>query len=217
MLKKLPKIFNIKKIFFFIILILTLQHTSLADSFQEFKIEGMKVGDSALNYFDERQLEDGEQGWHNYSYKEYSTSLVPGKGIYDWFLVSYRNDDDNFKIEALVGGLEIINYSNKECNNRLDSVGLSISESFKNARKDKKKYKLTADSSRVYPFTGKSTVTSLSFNFANEGEIILSCYNMDKKANKNSNFIMSTLNQKDSFRISVKTRAFINYLKKGNN
>ena len=217
MLKKLPKISNLEKIFFFIILILTLQHSSLADGFQDFKIEGMKVGDSALNYFDERQLEDGEQGWHNYSYKEYSTSLMPGKGIYDWFLVSYRNDDDNFKIEALVGGLEIINYNNKECNNRLDSAALSISESFKNTREDKKKYKLTADSSRVYPFTGKSTVTSLSFNFANEGEIILSCYNMDKKANKNSNFIMSTLNQKDSFRISVKTRAFINYLKKGNN
>ena len=215
MLKKLPKISNLEKIFFFIILFLTLQHPSLAYSFQDFKIEGMKVGDSALNYFDERQLEDGEQGWHNYSYKEYSTSLMPGKGIYDWFLVSYRNDDDNFKIEALVGGLEIINYNNKECNNRLDSAALSISESFKNTREDKKKYKLTADSSRIYPFTGKSTVTSLSFNFTNEGEIILSCYDMDKKANKNSNFIMSTLNQKDSFRISVKTRAFINYLKKG--
>ena len=217
MLKKLPKISNLEKIFFFIILILilTLQHPSLADNFQDFKIEGMKVGDSALNYFDERQLEDGEQGWHNYSYKEYSTSLMPGKGIYDWFLVSYRNDDENFKIEALVGGLEIINYNNKECNNRLDSAALSISESFKNTREDKKKYKLTADSSRIYPFTGKSAVTSLSFNFTNEGEIILSCFNMDKKANKNSNFIISTLNQKDSFRISIRSHAFINYLKKG--
>ena len=215
MLKILLKIFNIKKIFFFIILILTLQHPSLADNFQDFKIEGMKLGDSALNYFDERQLEDGEQGWHNYSYKEYSTSLMPGKGIYDWFLVSYRNDNDNFKIEALVGGLEIINYNNKECNNRLDSAALSISESFKNTREDKKKYKLTADSSRIYPFTGKSTVTSLSFNFTNEGEIILSCYDMDKKANKHSNYIMSTLNQKDSFRISIRSHEFINYLKKG--
>jgi len=217
MLKKLPKISNLEKIFFFIILNLTLQHPSLADNFQDFKIEGMKVGDSALNYFDERQLEDGEQGWHNYSYKKYSTSLMPGKGIYDWFLVSYRNDDDNFKIEALVGGLEIINYNNKECNNRLDSAALSISKSFKNTREDKKKYKLIADSSRIYPFTGKSTVTSLSFNFTNEGEIILSCYDMDKKANRNSNYIMSTLNQKDSFRISIRSYAFINYLKKGNN
>ena len=58
-------------------------------------------------------------------------------------------------------------------------------------------------------------MTSLSFNFTNEGEIILSCYDMDKKANKQSNYIMSTLNQKDSFRISIRSHAFINYLKKG--
>ena len=203
-----------RKIFFLVISILTLQNSSLANDIRDFKMEGMSIGDSALSYFDERQLEDGEQGWHNFSHEEYSTSLMSGKGIYDWFLVSYRNDDDNFKIEALVGGLEIINYSNKECNNRLDSVAFSISESFKNTREDKKKYKLTADSSRIYPFTGKSAVTSLSFNFTNEGEIILSCYDMDKKANKNSNFIMSTLNQKDSFRISIRSHTFVNYLKK---
>ena len=214
MLKKLPRISNIKKIFFFIILILTLHCPSLADGFHNFKIEGMGIGDSALNYFDERQLEDGEQGWHNYSYKEYSTSLMQGKGVYDWFLVSYRNDDDNFKIEALVGGLEKTNSSSKECNNKLDSVALSISESFKNTKQDKKKYELTADDSRTYPFTGKSTVTSISYNFTDKGEIVLSCYNMDKEANKNSNFIMSTLNQKDSFRINIRSHAFVNYLEK---
>ena len=203
-----------RKIFFFIILILTLQNYSLADDIRAFKIEGMSIGDSALNYFDERQLEDGEQGWHNYSYREYSTSLMPGKGIYDWFLVSYRNDDDSFKIEALVGGFEKTNYSNKECNNRLDSAALSISESFKNIKQDKKKYELTSDDSRIYPFTGKSAVTSLSFIFAEEGEIIFSCYKMDKEANKNSNFMMSILNQKDSFRINVQSHAFTNYLKK---
>ena len=203
-----------RKIFFFIILILTLQNYSLADDIRAFKIEGMSIGDSALNYFDERQLEDGEQGWHNYSYREYSTSLMPGKGIYDWFLVSYRNDDDSFKIEALVGGFEKTNYSNKECNNRLDSAALSISESFKNIKQDKKKYELTSDDSRIYPFTGKSAVTSLSFNFTDEGEIILACYNMDKEANQNADFITSTLNQNDSFRINVRSGIFVNYLKK---
>jgi len=203
-----------KKILFLIILSLIFSIPSSADDIREFQIENMRIGDSALAYFSEAQLEDNEQGWHNYSYKEYSTALVPGKGIYDWFLISYRNDDDSFKIEALVGGLEKTNYDNKECNNRLDSVALNISKLFKNTKQNKKKYELEADASRTYPFTGKSTVTSLSFNFTNEGEIILSCYNMDKEANKNSNFMMSTLNQKDSFRINVRSHAFINYLKK---
>ena len=202
-----------KKIFFLIILIIPFQ--TLADDIRNFQIEGMSIGDGALNYFDERQLEDGEQGWHNYSYSEYSTSLVSGKGIYDWFLVSYRNDDDNFIIEALVGGLKKVNFDNKECNNNLNATALNILELFKNTKqKNKNTYELTADASRIYPFTGKSSVTSISFHFPDKGKIILACYNMDKEANLDSTYKMSTLNQNDSFRISVQNSMFVNYLKK---
>ena len=214
MLKKLLKIFNIKKIFFLIILVIPFQNLSLADDIKNFQIEGMSIGDSALDYFSESQLEDNEQGWHNYSYKEYSTSFMPGKGVYDWYLVTYRNDDYNFKIKALVGGIKKKNYDNKGCNNYLDAITLNVSELFKNAKQEnKKKYELTTDASRTYPFTGKSVVTSVSFNFPDDGAIIIACYNMDKKANQVA-FINSNLNQNDSFRISVRSHEFANYLKK---
>ena len=204
-----------KKIFFLIIWILTFQTQSLADDIRHFQIEGMSIGDSALDYFSESQLEDNEQGWHNYSYNEYSTSYMPGKGIYNWFLVTYKNDDNNFIIEGLVGGLEKNNYDNKECNYKLDDVALNISESFKNTvQEEKKSYKLTADASQTYPFAGKSTVTSLSFNFLDEAKIILSCYNMDKEANQNESLLTSILKQRDSFRIDIRSSAFVNYLKK---
>ena len=203
-----------KKIFFLIISVLSFQTLSLADNIRYFQIEGMKIGDSALDYFSKSQSEDNEQGWHNYSYKEYSTSYMPGKGIYNWFLVSYKNDDNNFKIEALAAGLEKTNYDNKECNNKLDDVALNISESFKNTvQEEKKSYKLTADASQTYPFAGKSTVTSLSFNFLDEAKIILACYNMDKKANQNESLLTSILKQRDSFRIDIRSSAFVNYLK----
>ena len=204
-----------RKIFFLVISILTLQNSSLANDIRDFKMEGMSIGDSALSYFDERQLEDGEQGWHNFSHEEYSTSLMSGKGIYDWFLVSYRSDDENFIIEALVGGLKKVNYDNKECNNNLNATALNILELFKNTKqKNKNTYELTADASRAYPFTGKSSVTSISFHFPDKGQIILACYNMDKEANLDSTYIMSTLNQNDSFRINVRSGLFVNYLKK---
>ena len=128
-----------KKIFFLIILILSFQTLSLADNIRYFQIEGMKIGDSALDYFSKSQLEDYEQGWHNFSYNEYSTSYMPGKGIYNWFLVSYKNDDDNFIIEGLVGGLEKSNYDTKECNNKLDVTALNISKLFKNTSQEEKK------------------------------------------------------------------------------
>ena len=204
-----------RKIIFLIALILTFQTTSSADNIRYFKIEGMSIGDSALNYFSESELENNEQGWHNYSYREYSTSLLPGKGIYDWFLVSYKNDDDNFIIEALVGILEKTNFDNKECNNKLDTVALNISKLFKNTAQEEKKYfKLTLDSSRTYPFAGQSSATSLSFNFLDEAKIILACYNMDIEAKENESFLTSVLKQKDSFRIDARSSEFMNYLKK---
>ena len=204
-----------KKIFFLIISVLSFQTLSLADNIRYFPIEGMKIGDSALDYFSESQLEDNEQGWHNYSYKEYSTSFMLGKGVYNWFLVSYKNDDNNFTIEALAGGLEKKNYDNKECNNKLDVTALNISKSFKNtAQEEKKFYKLTADAARTYPFTGKSNVTSLSFTFLDGAKIILACYNMDKEAKENESFLTSILKQNDSFRIDARSSAFVNYLKK---
>ena len=203
-----------KKIFFLIISVLSFQTLLLADNIQYFQIAGMKIGDSALDYFSESQLEDNEQGWHNYSYNEYSTSYMPGKGIYNWFLVSYKNDN-NFIIEALAAGLEKSNYDNKECNNKLDDVALKISEWFKNTTQEEKKfYKLTTDSTQTYPFTGKSSVTSLSFNFLDGAKIILACYKMDKKAKQNESLLTSVLKQKDSFRIDVRSSAFVNYLKK---
>ena len=204
-----------KKIFFLIILLLSFQNLSSAGEIKNFQIEGMKIGDSALDYFSETQLEDNEQGWHNFNYNEYSTSYMPGKGIYNWFLVSYKNDDDNFTIEGLVGGLEKNNYDVKECNNKLDVTALNISKLFKNtSQEEKKSYKLQQDAAQTYPFTGKSVVTSLSFNFLDGAKIILECYDMEKEAKKNESFLKTVLKQKDSFRIDVRSSAFANHLKK---
>ena len=195
-----------KKIFFLIILILKFQTFSLADDIRELQIEGIRIGDSALDYFSEVQLEDSEQGWHNYNYNEYSTSLLPGKDSYHWLQVSYKSDDDNFIIEALAGVLEKKNYDNNKCNKELNTLALNVSELFKNTMQEKKQsYKLTADASRKYPFTGKSVVTAILFNLVDNGEIILACYNMDKTTKKN-----------DYFRIDIRSREFTNYLKKIN-
>jgi len=50
MLRKLPKISNIKKVFFLIVLILIFQPPSLTDDIQNFRVEEMSIGDGALDY-----------------------------------------------------------------------------------------------------------------------------------------------------------------------
>ena len=207
-----------KKILGIVFLFFLLSTSAYTDDIKDFKIESISIGDSALDYFTESQLEDGELDWYNYSYKEYSTSLVSGKGIYDWFKISYKSDDDNFIIEGLAGILVKKKYDDDKCNKELDTVALDISELFKNTKQGKKKlYKVVYNLREIFQKpdpSGKSIVTSISFDFKDEGKIILSCYNMDKATNQIDSPIKD-INQFDTFRIDARSKTLTHYLEKG--
>ena len=65
-----------KKILGIVFLSLFLSTSAHADNIRDFKIESISIGDSALDYFNESELENGELDWFNYSHKEYATSLA---------------------------------------------------------------------------------------------------------------------------------------------
>ena len=205
--------------FFFSILVLGLflNTSTFADDIKKFQIEKIRIGDSALDYFSEDQLESNELDWFNYSLKEYSHTLVPGKGIYDWFQISYKSDDDNFIIEGLAGILVKKKYNDGKCNKELDTATLDISELFKNTKQGKKKlYNVVYNPRKIFQKpdpSGKSIVTSISFNFKDEAKIILSCYNMDKATNQIDSPIKD-INQFDTFRIDLRSKALAYYLEK---
>ena len=206
-----------KKLLGIVVLGLLLSTSAYTDDIKDFQIERISIGDSALNYFSETQLEDNELDWHNYSYKEYSTSLLPGKGIYDWLQISYKSDDDNFTIEGLVGIVIKKKYDDNKCNRELDTAALNISELFKNTKQVKKQlYKVVYNLREIFQKpnpSGKSIVTSISFNFKDEGKIILSCYNMDKATNQIDSPIKD-INQFDTFRIDARSKTLTHYLEK---
>ena len=200
-----------------VFLSLLLSTSAYTDNIKDFKIESMSIGDSALNYFTQSQLEDVELDLFNYSYKEYSTSLVPGKGIYDWFKISYKGADEDFIIEGLVGIVVKKKYEDDKCNKELDNTALKISELFNNTKPRKKQlFKIAYNPRKIFQESnpsGKSTATSISFDFKDEGKIILSCYNMDKATNQIDSPIKD-INQFDTFRIDVRSKALVHYLKK---
>jgi len=206
-----------KKLLGIVFIGLLLSTSAHTDNIKDYKIENISIGDSALDYFNETELENGEQDWFNYSYKEYATSLVSGKGIYDWFKISYKSHDENFIIEGLVGIVVKKKYDDDKCNKELDSVALDISELFKNIKLRKKKiYKVDYNPRKVFQEpskSGKSTVTNISFDFKDKGKIILSCYDMDKATNQIDSPIKD-INQFDTFRIDIRSKVFKNYLEK---
>ena len=206
-----------KKLLGIVFIGLLLSTSAHTDNIKDYKIENISIGDSALDYFNETELENGEQDWFNYSYKEYATSLVSGKGIYDWFKISYKSHDENFIIEGLVGIVVKKKYDDDKCNKELDSVALDISELFKNIKLRKKKiYKVDYNPRKVFQEpskSGKSRVTNISFDFKDKGKIILSCYDMDKATNQIDSPIKD-INQFDTFRIDIRSKVFKNYLEK---
>ena len=206
-----------KKILGIVVLSLLLSTSAYTDDIKDFKIESISIGDSALDYFTESQLENGELDWFNYSYKEYSTSLLLGKDIYDWFKISYNSHDDDFIIEGLVGIVVKKKYDDNKCNKELDTAALDISKLFKNTKQGKKQlYKVVYNPRKIFQepnSSGKSTATSISFDFKDEGKIILSCYNMDKATNQIDSPIKD-INQFDTFRIDIRSKALVNYLEK---
>ena len=206
-----------KKIIGIVVLSFFLSTSAHTDDIKDFQIENISIGDSALDYFTESQLENGELDWFNYSYKEYSTSLVPGKGIYDWFKISYKSDDDDFIIEGLVGIVVKKKYDDNKCNKELDTAALDISKLFKNTKQGKKQlYKVVYNPRKIFQEpnpSGKSTATSISFDFKDEGKIILSCYNMDKATNQIDSPIKD-INQFDTFRIDIRSKILTHYLEK---
>ena len=206
-----------KKIIGIVVLSFFLSTSAHTDDIKDFQIENISIGDSALDYFTESQLENGELDWFNYSYKEYSTSLVSGKGIYDWFKISYNSHDDDFIIEGLVGIVVKKKYDDNKCNKELDTAALDISKLFKNTKQSKKQlYKVVYNPRKIFQEpnpSGKSTATSISFDFKDEGKIILSCYNMDKATNQIDSPIKD-INQFDTFRIDIRSKILANYLEK---
>ena len=206
-----------KKVLGIVFLGLLLNTSAHSDNIKDFKIENISIGNSALDFFNETELENGELDWHNYSYKEYSTSLLSGKGIYDWFKISYKSDDDNFIIEGIVGIVVKKKYEDIQCNNELDAAALNILELYKNIKQRKKKsYKVAYNPRKIFQEpsqSGKSIATSISFDFKDGGKIILSCYDMDKVTNQIDSPIKD-INQFDTFRIDIRSKILINYLEK---
>ena len=206
-----------KKFLGIVVLSFFLSTSAYTDDIKDFQIENIRIGDSALDYFTESQLENSELDWFNYSYKEYSTSLLSGKGIYDWFKISYKSDNEDFIIEGLVGIVVKKRYDDDKCNKELDTAALNISNLFKNTKQEKKQlYKIAYDSRKIFQkpnSSGKSTVTSILFDFIDEGKIILSCYDMDKATNQIDSPIKD-INQFDTFRIDIRSKVFKNHLDK---
>ena len=170
----------LKKIFLFILIFnFAYQSISKSNEINAFSINGIKVGESLLNYANEKKIKANVQDW--YSKKGMLPILFDsdyfGVKDYDKIEFNVKTNDKNYIIEFIAGIITPIEIENcyekqKEIVERLKVIFNNISgvkiEEFKGNH--------TADKS------GKSSFTRKYFIFESGDEISIDCNNFSKES-----------------------------------
>lgn len=114
-----------------LILMFSLQSAIKADDIRDFEIEGMSIGDSALDYFSKKQLDkksytygDNDKYLTSYFYKSEFKN-------YDAVEVTYLKKDKNYFIKGISGGNTVS--SLEDCKKRYNIINKDLREYFKDA------------------------------------------------------------------------------------
>ena len=184
-----------KRLLLVLILTFSLQLGSKADDISDFEIEGISIGDSALDFYSVKQIKDNYQNWFEPKYG--AATIIESSDNYDEIQLMYEFNDSNYKIVA-ISALKYVDPT--YCLNKIDDIKVEIKNLFDENIKEKKKktFRHSGDKS------GKSKVTSIDFILKkNKASIIVACYDWSKQ-----------MKYSDNLRISVRTNKYKQYISK---
>jgi len=186
-----------KKVFILLLFLITIiQSSTKADDISEFQIEGMSIGDSALNFISKEKLEKHKKDW--FKSKNFSISADMNLNfleIYDGLQVVYKTTDQKYKIE----GIEAIKFFQKninDCYDMLDDVVLDVKKILKSAD-----ISSMLTERHVGDTKGKTMVTFKKINMPNNDSIMIACYDWSVESG-----------YWDQLRISIRTIEYSNFL-----
>ena len=186
---------------FLIILVLLLNFQSLTksdDNIRDFQIEGMSIGDSALNYFTKEELKNAlEIGKYKSDKFFYYFLKYKNSDIYEYLQIHVKKNDSNLIIYGVEGHI-IYSENIDECYNKMDSVKLDIDKSFNvKSQRDTGKHPIDV--------TGESTYSRIMYQFQNKrGYAEIICYNFSEKKEREGMY--------DRFVISLGTNELLDWL-----
>ena len=175
-----------KKILLILFFILTLQNFSQANDVKDFQIEGISIGDSLLDFFNQ----DTIQSSRKYQYKDdkfYSLDIFSDKiKEFDALQFHLKKNDKNYKIYGFSGAVlfgEAGKYypvSEKKCKIKKKEIENSIKSLFSNA-------KTSSTSLDAVKGDPQAAIRHDTYFFLNNGDVWLQCYKYSKKNKEASN------------------------------
>ena len=191
-----------KKFLAILILIFTLQTPSQADDIRDFQIEGISIGDSALDYFTNKDIKKAIKEKITYPNSQKFSMLTfylhKNLKIYDSVQINHLTNDKELIIYSIAG----INYfenSINECKKEKKIIVNELSEIFKNSEKINKKKK------HEYDKSGKSFIHQTLFDLISGDQIRVECYDWSKKLTKKEGL-------DDQLVVSILHKDFSNFL-----
>ena len=123
-----------KKFFTALILIFLLESISKADDIRDFQIEGMSIGDSLLDYFSKKEIDDAIDIFYDddeYFDKEFYKKTFEK---YDGVQIGIKKNDSKYIIYS-IAGFNFYEKNINRCFKQVDEVSSIISEILKDFKK----------------------------------------------------------------------------------
>ncbi len=165
------------------VLIFSFQSWTRADDISEFEIEGISVGDSALDFYTESEIKNNT--WDYYKNKKFTPVQAPNFPFYttyDAVDFEFKTGDKNYIIYSLSG---IIKYGDKnieDCYKKMDEIDKDLKIILSSAsREEKATWKHGADP------TGESIFTDIYYEL-DQGSITITCYDFSKEYEEKKKF-----------------------------
>ena len=184
-------------------ILFTLQTPSLADDIRDFQIEGMSIGDSALDYFTNKDIKKAIKEKLTYPNSQKFSMLTfylhKNLKIYDSVQINHLTKDKKLIIYG-ISGINYFENSINECKKDKKIIVNELSEIFKNSEKVNQKRK------HEYDKSGKSFIHQTLFDLISGDQIRVECYDWSKKMTKKNELL-------DQLVVSILHKDFSIFLK----
>ena len=176
-----------KKFIAILILIFTLQTPSWADDIRDFQIEGVSIGDSALDYFSEEKILNNRATYFkNKTYTPVEIFYEESFEIYDAVQFGYKTGDKNYTILGLAGNIEYPN-NVKSCYKKMDEIVTELTRLFKNIAQ------ITGKETEVSTIDkpGDTRKASVAYWFDSKDVVVVACYDYSEESGYMDNLSVS--------------------------
>ena len=160
-----------KRLLLILILTFSFQTLTKADDIRDFEIEGMSIGDSALDHFTEKEINNARDNSYDATKFITRSFLLKESDMYDFIQISFKPS-----VKKIIHGINgVVNYENnfQQCHKPMKKIVSELTLLFPSAeKKDWGKYEFSKG--HYFPIT---------FDLNDLSRAMVACYNWNEESN----------------------------------